>query len=106
MLLDTFFVPYTTDHQKIDSIWSEFTLPFTTDIQSYFTTRYNSLNKDGVLYISVPVSRYYKTPKPLDHQINFFKSKNIMFLLEQNGFQMIWRQSRFSTQLCLIARKI
>jgi DNA-directed RNA polymerase subunit RPC12/RpoP len=105
-LLNTVFIPYTIDQKIIDSIWSDFTLPFTTDIQSYFTSRYSSLNKEGLIYISLPVSRFYKNPKPLDHQLNVFKSKNIMFLLEQNGFQMVWRQSRFLSKLCLIARKI
>ena len=81
-------------------------LIFANDINAYFRGKYKNLEKGDTFELSVPVSRFYKTPKPEPGQINFFKSKNIMFLLEQHGFQFVSRKSRFSTMLCLTIRKV
>lgn len=76
------------------------------DVNEFFKEKYSALKKGETFELSLPVSRFYKTPAPLPNQINFFKSKNIMFLLEQHGFQMVSRKSRFSTKLSLIIRKV
>ncbi len=81
-------------------------LIFASDINKYFRDKYNSLEKGETFDLKVSVSRFYRSPRPLPGQVNFFKSKNIMFLLEQNGFQFISRKSRFSTILDLIVRKV
>lgn len=81
-------------------------LIFTDDVNAYFKDKYSQLKKDETFELIVPVSRFYKTPQPQAGQVNFFKSKNIMFLLEQHGFQFVSRKSRFSTQLNLLVRKL
>lgn len=86
-------------------IISENMLPFAPDVNDYFSDRFGRLIKGGLLFLSTPVRRPFRNPKPLEGQVNFFRSKNIMFLLEQHGFKMAWRQSRFSTTLRIIAQK-
>jgi|GEM_PF-1550931 hypothetical protein len=81
-------------------------LIFAPDVNEFFKNKYSALNKGETFELSVPVSRFYKTPTPHPNQINFFKSKNIMFLIEQHGFQMVKRKSRFSTQLSLTIRRV
>lgn len=81
-------------------------LCFAKDVNQFFKTKYNLMMTGETFELTVPVRRFYKTPQSLENQVNFFRSKNIMFLLEQHGFQMVSRKSRFSTQLCLIARKV
>lgn len=76
------------------------------DVNQYFKTKYNMMMGGETFELSVPVRRFYKEPAPTPDQVNFFKSKNIMFLLEQHGFQMVSRKSRFSTQLSLVVRKV
>ena len=76
------------------------------DVNQFFKNKYIKLNKGETFQFSVPVTRFYRRPKPMRGQINFFKSKNIMFLIEQHGFQMVSRKSRLSTQLTLIVRKV
>ena len=76
------------------------------DINLFFKQKYSEMNHGETFELIVPVSRFYKKPKPIEGQINFFKSKNIMFLLEQHGFQMVSRVSRFSCSLSLIVRKV
>ncbi|MBT5185651.1 MAG: hypothetical protein HOH19_05425 [Kordiimonadaceae bacterium] len=89
-----------------DNINNNDQLIFTDDINQYFKDKYNSVKKGETFELSIPVSRFYKTPTPLPNQVNFFNSKNIMFLLEQHGLHMVTRKSRFSTQLKLIVRKV
>lgn len=79
---------------------------FAADINAFFKRKYIELQKGDTFNLEVPVSRFYKTPTPKPNQINFFNSKNIMFLLEQHGFQMVSRRSRFSTRLRIIVRKV
>lgn len=81
-------------------------LIFVSDINKYFRDKHNNLEKGDTFELVVSVSRFYRSPQPIPGQINFFKSKNIMFLLEQNGFQFINRRSRFSNTLNLTVRKI
>lgn len=81
-------------------------LCFAKDVNQYFKSKYNLTLKGETFELSVPVDRFYKTPTPIKGQINFFKSKNIMFLLEQHGFQMVSQKSRFSTILSLVVRKV
>ncbi len=81
-------------------------LLFTKDINQFFKNKYTQMNRGETFELSIPVRRIYKRPKPVKGQINFFKSKNIMFLLEQHGFQMVSRKSRFSTHLQLVVRKV
>ena len=81
-------------------------LVYAPDVNESFKDKYNTLKKGESFELSVPVSRFYKKPAPLSDQTNFFKSKNIMFLIEQHGFQMASRKSRFSTELSLIIRKV
>ena len=81
-------------------------LIFATDINAFFKDKYRQLKKDETFELIIPVSRLYKTPQPHAGQVNFFRSKNIMFLLEQHGFQFVNRKSRFSTQLSLLVRKL
>lgn len=81
-------------------------LLFAKDINQFFKTKYNHMGHGETFKITIPVRRIYKNPEPVNGQINFFISKNIMFLLEQHGFQMVSRKSRFSTQLQLIIRKV
>ena len=81
-------------------------LIYTDDINQFFKDKYLNVKRGETFELSLPVSRFYKTPTPLPNQVNFFKSKNIMFLLEQHGLQMVSRKSRFSTQLSLIVRKV
>lgn len=81
-------------------------LIFSDDINSFFKEKFKTLNSGETFDLTLPVSRFYKSPKPIPGQVNFFKSKNIMFLLEQHGFQMVSRRSRFSTTLELVVRKV
>ena len=81
-------------------------LIFAADINIFFKNKYYSLNRGETFELSVPVRRFYKKPREQKGQVNFFTSKNIMFLLEQNGFQFVSRKSRFSTNLTLIVRKV
>ena len=76
------------------------------DVNEYFKSTYNSLTRNETFELNVPVDRFYLIADHLDGQINFFKSKNIMFLLEQHGFQMVSRKSRFSGKLSLVVRKV
>ncbi len=90
----------------IKSTSSSNDLIYVNDVNEFFKNKYVKLNKGETFQFSVPVTRFYKRPKPIKGQINFFKSKNIMFLIEQHGFQMVSRESRFSTQLTLLVRKV
>lgn len=81
-------------------------LLFAKDINQFFKDKHAALKNGETFNLTLPVTRFYKQPKPLPGQINFFKSKNIMFLLEQHGFQMVTRKSRFSCELDLIVRKV
>jgi len=91
--------------QNIDCIWSHMTLPFQENLAGFFTEKFRQLKPGGMLYISTPVRRPLQKNSPLAGQINFFRSKNIMFLLEQHGFKMAWRKNRFSSVLRIIARR-
>ena len=75
-------------------------------ISQFFKDKYAELNHGETFILSLPVSGFYKKPVPKKGQVNFFKSKNIMFLLEQHGFQMVSRKSRFSSQLSMVVRKV
>ncbi|MDG1438473.1 MAG: hypothetical protein P8P98_05800 [Emcibacteraceae bacterium] len=81
-------------------------LLFAEDINSYFKNKYTETQRGKIFKLTLPVSRFYKEPTPKEGQVNFFKSKNIMFLLEQHGLQMVSRKSRFSTNLSLTIRKV
>lgn len=81
-------------------------LPRAENVNGYFKNKYKELKNGETFDLSVPVTRVYTTPAPQDGQINFFRSKNIMFLIEQHGFQMVSRVSRFSTMLRLVVRKV
>jgi len=81
-------------------------LIFANDINKFFKNKYSVLQKGETFELNVPVSRFYKSPKLVPGQINFFKSKNIMFLIEQHGFQFVRRESRFSTTLRLLVKKV
>lgn len=76
------------------------------DINQFLKEKYATLKHGDTFEISVPVTRFYKKPTPQPGQVNYFRSKNIMFLLEQHGFQMVNRKSRFSSVLCLTVRKV
>lgn len=76
------------------------------DINQYFCDKFNSMKPGQTFELSIPVKRFYKSPKAEPDQVNFFTSKNIMFLLEQHGFLMVSRKSRFSTELSLVVRKV
>ncbi|MCC3862366.1 hypothetical protein [Pseudemcibacter aquimaris] len=76
------------------------------NINGYFKNKYKTMEHGETFQLSIPVTRVYKTPEPQDGQVNFFRSKNIMFLLEQHGFQMVSRVSRYSTELRLVVRKV
>ncbi len=81
-------------------------LIYAEDVNQFFKDKYNNFGKGEIFTLSVPVRRFYKTPTPMPNQINFFTSKNIMFLLEQHGFQLVSRKSRFSVHLNLIVRRV
>ena len=81
-------------------------LIFAIDVNKFFKNKYKTLKRGDTFGLCVPVSRFYMSPKPIPGQINFFTSKNIMFLIEQHGFQFVSRKSRFSTTLSLIIRKV
>lgn len=95
--------PYGPDASKLDMIFSHMTLAFAPDLDQFFQNRFISLNKGGMIYLSTPVKRSFLNTPALEGQVNFFRSKCIMLLLEKHGFKMIWRQSRFSRILRLIA---
>lgn len=99
------FCGFKKDHSQEPSKNSNL-LIFRDDINSYFQDKYQNLESGETFDFSVPVNRFYKSSKPLPGQVNFFKSKNIMFLLEQHGFQMVSRTSRFTTKLELTVRKV
>lgn len=88
-----------TTNNKEDLIYAD-------NINQFFKDKYNSLNAKETFPLTVPVRRFYNNPTPKPGQINFFTSKNIMFLLEQHGFLMVSRTSRFSNQLSLTVRKV
>lgn len=81
-------------------------LIFARDINQYFKRKYAELNHGDTFKLNIPITRFYKKPIPQNGQVNFFRSKNIMFLLEQHGFQMVRRKSRFSCELSLVVRKV
>jgi len=95
--------PYDPALPKAHMIYSAMRLPFTPDLDRFFQDRFNSLEPGGLLYLSTPVKRPIISTAPLEGQINFFHAKCIMLLLEKHGFKMLWRQSRFSRHLNLIA---
>ncbi|MBL4802032.1 MAG: hypothetical protein JKY45_09060 [Emcibacter sp.] len=99
------FVSLNKDHRQIDLIWSPMTLPFQEDLNRDLQQKFSQLTSGGLLYLSTPITHYFRNPPPMPGQINFFRSKNIMFLLEQHGFKMTWRQNRFSSILRIVARK-
>ena len=98
-------VPNANHIQNVNCIWSHMTLPFQDDLPNFFREKFRQLIPGGMLYLSTPVKRTFQKNVPLIGQINFFKSKNIMFLLEQHGFKMAWRKNRFSQTLRIIARR-
>lgn len=98
-------VPLKDCSRNIDAIWSDMTLPFIEDLSGFLSQKFKQLNSGGLLYLSLPVKRPFRSVPPLPGQINYFMPKNIMFLLEQRGFKMIWRKNRFSPTLRIIARK-
>lgn len=79
---------------------------FADNINQFFKDKYAEMNHGETFILSLPVSRFYKKNVPEKGQVNFFKSKNIMFLLEQHGFQMVSRKSRLSSQLSMVVRKV
>lgn len=81
-------------------------LIFADDINEFFRDKYKNLGRGDTFDLQVPVSHFFKSSAPIPGQINFFKSKNIMFLIEQHGFQFVSRKSRFSTTLSLVVRKV
>jgi len=81
-------------------------LLFAEDINVYFKMKHTEISRGQMFNLTIPVTRFYKTPIHILDQVNFFKSKNIMFLLEQHGFQMVSRKSRFSTILNIMVRKV
>ncbi len=89
-----------------DNIYDNDDLCFAKDVNLFFKKKRDLTMRGETFELVVPVKRFYKEPAPLPGQVNFFKSKNIMFLLEQHGFQLVSRKSRFSTALCLIVRKV
>ncbi len=98
-------IPAAGHIQKADAIWSPETLPFQDNLPGFFKEKFEQLSPGGMLYLSTPIRRLFQKNLPLTGQINFFKSKNIMFLLEQHGFKMAWRKNRFSSNLRIIARR-
>ncbi|MCF8473804.1 MAG: hypothetical protein K9G26_03830 [Emcibacter sp.] len=97
--------PLNKEHINLDGIWSDMIIPFEADISLFFQEKFRQLKPHGLLYLSAPVKRLFQKNEPYYGQINFFKAKNIMFLLEQHGFKMVWRKNRFSQNLRIIARK-
>ncbi len=80
-------------------------LPCIEDLNGYFHKKFQQLKPGELWELSTPVTRFYHKPAPLPGQINFFRAKNIMFLLEQHGFKMTWRKCRFSPVLRIVAKK-
>lgn len=91
--------------QEAPSSSDDMSLPFQNNLNDYFQEKFQQLKPGELWQLSLPVNRLYYKPAPLPGQINFFRAKNIMFLLEQHGFKMTWRQNRFSSTLRIIARK-
>lgn len=83
----------------------DISLPFQENLNDYFSEKFQQLEPGGLWHLSTPVKRPFQNAPPLPGQINFFRAKNIMFLLEQHGFKMVWRQNRFSSTLRITARK-
>ena len=98
--------PYDTDLTKLELITSDFMLPFQKDMNSFFKARYASLETGGFLILSVPVEGIFFKAPPFKGQMNIFRSKNIMFLLERNGFKLVRRSMPFGWIVYLIAQKI
>ncbi|VAX03750.1 hypothetical protein MNBD_ALPHA03-570 [hydrothermal vent metagenome] len=98
-------IPCAGHIQNADGIWAPMVLPFQDDLSGFFKEKFRQLKPGGMLYLSTPVTRIFQKNLPLPGQINFFKSKNVMFLLEQHGFKMAWRKNRFSRALKIIARR-
>ncbi|PCI33814.1 MAG: hypothetical protein COB54_02105 [Alphaproteobacteria bacterium] len=99
------FCSLAPDDRQVEAIWADRVLPFQENLNQFFQEKYHQLVPGGLLYLSTPVKGYFRNPAPLPGQINFFKAKNIMFLLEQHGFKMAWRQNRFASTLKIIARR-
>ncbi len=98
-------IPCADHSQNVDGIWAPMILPFQDDLPGFFKEKFRQLKPGGMLYLSTPVTRIFQKNLPLPGQINFFKSKNVMFLLEQHGFKMAWRKNRVSQTLRIIARR-
>jgi hypothetical protein len=92
--------------KDLELLYSDFMFPFEKDINGFFKDRFNSLKKGGFLILSVPVTGVFFKAVPLEGQINFFRSKNIMFLLERHGFKLIKRSMPWGSILYLIAQKM
>jgi len=97
--------PLADSDENIDAIWADMCLPFVADLSVFLNRKFRQLAPGGLLYLSLPVERPLRAAVPLPGQINFFRPKNIMFLLEQRGFKMAWRKNRFSSTLRIIARR-
>ncbi|NOZ43511.1 MAG: hypothetical protein GXP02_10205 [Alphaproteobacteria bacterium] len=93
------------DYVGLKAVWSDMMLPLQEDPAAYFRQKFHQLAPGGLLYLSTPVKRRFRKRYPLSAQINFFTSGNIMFLLEQHGFKLLWRKDRFAPLLRIIARK-
>lgn len=91
--------------QETISAIEDMALPFQEDLHDYFHEKFCQMNPGETLHISTPVIGFFQKPVALPGQINFFRAKNIMFLLEQHGFKMAWRKNRFSSMLRIIARR-
>lgn len=91
--------------QKSVSSIEDNSLPFQKNLNGYFSEKFQQLEPGELWHLSTPVKRPFQRVSALPGQINFFKAKNIMFLLEQHGFKMAWRKNRFSPTLRIIARR-
>lgn len=91
--------------KSISSPHEDMTLPFQEDLNHYFHEKFQQLAPGELWHLSIPVKRPFHKIAPLPGQINFFRAKNIMFLLEQHGFKMAWRQNRFASTLRIIAQR-
>jgi|GEM_PF-2456098 len=92
--------------EEQDLIWSELMLPYMADLDDFFRERFLSLKPGGLLFLSTPITVPFRITPRLDNQVNFFKARHVMIMLERHGFKVVWRTPFWQTELRVYARRM
>ncbi|WP_417317284.1 hypothetical protein [Emcibacter sp.] len=97
---------YTPKDRDLDGIGSLYVPIFVEDLNNYFSARYVSLKKGGMLMILCPVKSRFRTPTLLPGQKHVFGRRSLFYLLERHGFKLHWKDRFRCDPLCLVAKKM